>query len=109
MIARRLTAVLLFACLAIPALMYVRDLGAASPAPTAGEASFDAGRILAQLSPGCGSRCSVQMLGQSAPHTWRLRLSTGTWHACYDLDPGAFRYSSNHGYSGVQAAPCRLS
>jgi hypothetical protein len=105
--ARRLTVVLLLACLAIPAFMYLRDTGT-SPERTAGQASFDAGRMLAQIFPDCGSRCSVETLGQSASDTWRLRLATGTWHACYDLDPGTFRYSPAHGFSGVKTAPCRL-
>jgi hypothetical protein len=109
MTSRRITVVLLCACLAIPALMFVRDVGASPPPATVGQASFDARRVLHQIVPRCDSRCSARMIGQSAPHVWRFRLSTATWHACYDLDPHSFRYSDNHGFDGVTSASCRLS
>jgi hypothetical protein len=108
MISRRIATVLLFGCLAFPALIFVRDLGA-TPAPaTSAQASFDGKRILDAIIPGCGSRCSVKLLGQSGAHTWRLRLSTGNWYRCYDLDPVAFGFDGNHGFSGAKLAPCRI-
>jgi hypothetical protein len=88
--------------------MYLRDADASPPPPTAAEAQFDAGRILGAISPRCGSRCSVETLGQSEPHTWRVRLDVGSWRRCYDLDVRAFGYSSDHGFSGVKAARCRI-
>lgn len=108
MISRRITVALVCATLAVPALMYVRDLGASPPPGTARQASFDAKRMLFATYP-CGSWCSVRMLGQIASHTWRLRLSSGSWHGCFDLDPGAFSYRPAHGFTGVNTAPCRLA
>jgi hypothetical protein len=109
MISRRITVVLLCACLGVPALMFARDVGASPPPATVGEASFDARRVLHQIVLLCDSRCSTRMIGQSAPHTWRFRLSAASWHACYDLDPQSFGYSDNHGFDGVRSAPCRAS
>ena len=105
---RRLTAVLACACVVVPMLMYVRDLGATAPLPTAGEASFDAGRLLASMSPRCTSLCTAQTLDASSTHSWRVRLTIGGWHRCYDLDPSAFGFSPDHGFRGVTAAPCRV-
>ena len=109
MISRRITVVLLCTSLVIPALMFVRDVGASPPPATVGQASFDARRVLFQIFPLCDSRCSARMLGQSASHTWRFRLSTSTWHACYEIDPRAFGYSDNHGFDGVKIVPCPVS
>ena len=109
MISRRLTGLLLCACMAIPLLMYVRDLGA-SPLPlTAGQAQFDARRLLTTTPPGCGSRCSVEPFGRSAAHTWRFRLTSGTWQRCYDVNPGTFGFNSTTGFMGVKATLCRPS
>lgn len=107
MTARRLTALLLCACIAIPVLMYVRDLGASAIPLTAGQAQLDARRLLTTASPACGSRCVVQPLGRSGAHTWRCRLVSGERRRCYDLDPGAFGFNTTTGFIGVTAAPCR--
>jgi hypothetical protein len=89
--------------------MYVRDLGA-SPLPlTFAAARFDAQRLLSTTSPGCDNRCSVETIGQSAGHTWRFHLTSGSWHRCYDINPGMFGYNTTTGFIGVKAAPCRLS
>jgi hypothetical protein len=105
----RITAFLLCACIAIPAMMYVRDLGA-SPLPlTVVQAQFDARRLLTTTDPQCGNNCSVETLGMSAAHTWRFRLTAGAWHRCYDVNPGTFGFNTTTGFIGVKAAPCRLS
>jgi hypothetical protein len=106
-IARRLTVVLPCICFAVPVLMYVRDAGASPPPPTPGQARVDAGRLLAALSPRCTSTCHADVLRMSAPHTWRVQLSVGTWQRCYDLDASAFGFSSARGFSGLTTAPCR--
>jgi hypothetical protein len=109
MMSRRVAVVLVCLCVAIPALMYVRDLGASPPAPTPGQASSDAGLVLASIAPHCGSRCSIELLGKSTPHTWRVRLRTASWRGCYDLDPIAFGWAPTHGFDGLRTAPCTLS
>lgn len=108
MTARRITAVLLVACLILPALMYLRDRGSSPPPPTRGQARFDARRVLASIAPNCGAGCHVDVLGTSAAHSWRVRLSAGTWRACYDVYPSAFRYSTDRGFSGVKSTPCHI-
>ncbi|MGZ4324865.1 MAG: hypothetical protein ACXVV5_22695 [Solirubrobacteraceae bacterium] len=108
MIWRRVTAVLVCACLAVPVLMYLRDVGAGPPTPTSSEARFDAQRLLASISPQGGTQCGVEMLGVRAPHTWRVKLRTPTWQGCYDLDPAAFRFTTAHGFGGVNWARCEL-
>jgi hypothetical protein len=94
--------------IAIPVLMYVRDVGASPVTPSPGQAQFDARLVRGAIAPGCTSRCRVEMLGMSAAHTWRVRLDIGNWQRCFDLDPTVFGYTSAQGFSGVTSAPCRI-
>lgn len=107
MISRRLTAVLLCGCIAIPGIMYFRDFGGSPPPPTAATAAYDAERVLGSVSPDCGSRCRVKVLGVAAPHRWRVQLSIGAWKRCYELDPTGFRFDTDRGFLGMSAASCR--
>jgi hypothetical protein len=104
---RRATALLLAACIAIPMLMYFRDVRASPPPPTPAQARVDAGRLLSAISPQCASSCHAEVLRMTAPHTWRVQVSVGTWQRCYDLDARAFGLSPAHGFSGVTTASCR--
>jgi hypothetical protein len=106
---RRATAILVAAWLTIAVGISLRDFRDSPPPATRGEAGFDAGRLLAGITGShCVGRCGVDVLGQSARHTWRVRLRTGTWQRCFDLDPTAFGYSAARGFTGVSATRCRI-
>jgi hypothetical protein len=105
---RRATVILVAAWLVIGVGTAMRDFRDSPPAATRGEASFDAGRVLAGMTGGrCVGQCRVEVLRQSAPHTWTVRLTAGPWRRCFDLDPASFAYSATRGFIGVRAARCR--
>jgi hypothetical protein len=106
---RRATAILVAAWLVVGVGIAMRDFRDSPPPATRGEASFDAGRVLAGMTGGrCVGRCGVEVLRQSAPHTWTVRLTAGRWQRCFELDPRSFGYSAARGFTGVRAARCLI-
>lgn len=111
MIWRRLTLVLVAACLALPAWIYLRDRAGYSPQQAERvHAELDAERVLGLLRPSraCGGRCSLELLGRVAPQLWRVQFRAPAWQRCFLLNLEAFRYLPQSGLSGVRLSGCRM-
>jgi hypothetical protein len=101
------TLVLLGASAALVAGIYVRDRGATWLPPARTAADFDARVVLAEVAgPGCGRRCSYELLANPRPDHWLAQIVDRSHTRCVDINLRTFRTSDVSGLSGVTVIDC---
>jgi hypothetical protein len=106
---RRLTAVIIGACILIPAGTFLRDVNGSRLPPSApSQAQLDGGRLLSMIAPSesCANLCAVDVLGMTSANTWRVQLTAPSWRRCFLINLSTFEYSDQRGVSGLKSAPC---
>lgn len=101
------TLALLAASAAVVVGIYLRDRDTSWLPPARTAADFDAQVVLTEVAgPGCGTRCSYQLLANPRPDHWLAQIVDRSRTSCVDIDLSTFRADDSNGLSGVKLVDC---
>lgn len=102
------TIVLIAASVAVGGWVLARDRGNPPWHPTElAQAQQDVRTVMASIHPtsACAPGCSMTVVDNTAPETWRVRLRVGPSRRCYLIRLRAFTRTSE-GLRGLPRVPC---
>ena len=101
------TGVLLGACAALIAGIYLRDRDPSWRPPPRMAANFDAHMILTYMAgPDCGHRCSYKLLANPRDNHWLARLVDRSRTRCVDINLMKFGMDQSYGIAGFAMINC---
>jgi hypothetical protein len=97
---------LLAACACLPGWIYLRDRNTSWQPSGQQLARADATVADDILGANCRSSCATELLGQTGPHSWLVRVTLKGRPECLEINVEAFMVSQQHGLSGVRQKRC---